>query len=307
VLRPTSLLRSEMMRFSISVILVFCCTAASIDYQLLHGVFNITAAEHETVLLVELPGCQNPYMLNEDVHMEWIMNEWKNQVIDSQIRFNKSELNKITQTEPMEGICVDVPGSIIPEDIESLDFNSLMKCFQNLHIDFVNAIVYGTICLRDIAIDVVNVIVFLTICAGYIGYIVMTLLPIKHKPRAKKTQRIKEKQSWDNLYTMNLLIIMFSVSVLTLQIDVHHDVDMEGTFGASSVFGITSIAANSTTIGVANLLAGKLYFNTNAFADGQGTDATFNSPGGMVLDSVGRIIVADGANSLIRVVTTGGI
>ena len=42
------------------------------------------------------------------------------------------------------------------------------------------------------------------------------------------------------------------------------------------------------------------------FADGNGTQAAFNSPNGVAIDSSGNVLVADSGNQVIRRITPNG-
>jgi hypothetical protein len=59
-----------------------------------------------------------------------------------------------------------------------------------------------------------------------------------------------------------------------------------------------------TPSGVVSTFAGT---GTGAFADGTGTNASFNSPTGVIVDSAGNIYIADGSNHRIRKITSEGI
>jgi sugar lactone lactonase YvrE len=60
-----------------------------------------------------------------------------------------------------------------------------------------------------------------------------------------------------------------------------------------------------TPSGVVTTLAGS-NSDVSGFVDGQGTDARFNRPSGLAVDSNDNIYVADGNNSAIRKITPGG-
>jgi mucin-19 len=65
-----------------------------------------------------------------------------------------------------------------------------------------------------------------------------------------------------------------------------------------------------TPAGVVSTLAGSgtgAGTGTGAFADGAGTNASFNTPGGIAVDSTGNVFVADQANHRIRRITPLGV
>jgi hypothetical protein len=56
--------------------------------------------------------------------------------------------------------------------------------------------------------------------------------------------------------------------------------------------------------GVVSTIAGN---GSAEFADGTGTGASFKGPSGVAVDASGNVVVADGANNRIRIVTPGGV
>jgi len=58
-----------------------------------------------------------------------------------------------------------------------------------------------------------------------------------------------------------------------------------------------------TPAGVVSIFAG----STEGFADGAGTEAQFNYPTGVAVDSSGNVFVTDSVNHLIRKITTAGV
>jgi streptogramin lyase len=62
-----------------------------------------------------------------------------------------------------------------------------------------------------------------------------------------------------------------------------------------------------TSDGVVTTLAGGLYGTTGTFADGIGTNACFNNPRELAVDSIGNIYVADQTNHRIRKITSAGV
>jgi sugar lactone lactonase YvrE len=59
-----------------------------------------------------------------------------------------------------------------------------------------------------------------------------------------------------------------------------------------------------TSAGVVTTLAGS---GVASYADGTGTNAGFNTPGGIAVDSAGNVYVADQTNNRIRKITSGGV
>src|SRR5687767_10396825 len=79
-------------------------------------------------------------------------------------------------------------------------------------------------------------------------------------------------------------------------------VDKDGNIYASEVY--THRVHKITPAGVLSVLAGN---GQAGFADGQGSQAQFNSPQGLAVDNSGNIYVADGGNHRVRKITPSGL
>jgi sugar lactone lactonase YvrE len=133
----------------------------------------------------------------------------------------------------------------------------------------------------------------------------------------KKITFLKKQTLW----FATLLVSSFSfaqITVSTLAGSIPGGAD--GTGNSASFFNLSGVAVNAsgnvyvadtnnhkirkiTPDGVVTTVAG----STEGFADGTGTAAQFNRPGGVVIDASGNVYVADRNNHKIRKMTPDGV
>jgi len=83
------------------------------------------------------------------------------------------------------------------------------------------------------------------------------------------------------------------------------DVKLDAAGNAYATDGVQNVIWKISPAGTIALFAGST--TASGSADGAGSAATFNSPGGMAIDANGTIYIADSGNNTIRKITTGAV
>jgi hypothetical protein len=103
---------------------------------------------------------------------------------------------------------------------------------------------------------------------------------------------------------LGLFLIVFAVKVNAQAPTVSYSGPYTFTLGSGIPTLTPTTTGSPTPNGQTSTLAGS---GSAGYANGTGTAASFNNPGGVIADAAGNIYLADAGNAVIRKITPAGI